>query len=171
MRGQQGDVTMRFISGVFRSFMGVGLAVLLMTSWMAEAKTDDVVMVPESFSALAEKVSPAVVNVRTEKTVQGSGRGLRQFALGYRFDLQQKRGFAEDGADDNGRGNAGWRICLVACQRPKRKMECLQPCRGIARLMVGLGVFDSVWFDDRFRILCLAAAECADLAGSDVRLC
>jgi serine protease Do len=79
MRGQQGDVTMRFISGVFRSFMGVGLAVLLMTSWMAEAKTDDVVMVPESFSALAEKVSPAVVNVRTEKTVQGSGRGLRQF--------------------------------------------------------------------------------------------
>lgn len=35
--------------------------------------------VPENFSELAEKVSPAVVNIRTEKNMQGGGRVYRQF--------------------------------------------------------------------------------------------
>jgi len=34
---------------------------------------------PESFSELAEKASPAVVNIRTEKTVKGGGRVFRHF--------------------------------------------------------------------------------------------
>ena len=36
-------------------------------------------MVPENFSHLAEVAKPAVVNIRTEKTVQGGGKVFRHF--------------------------------------------------------------------------------------------
>jgi serine protease Do len=79
MLGQQGRLNIRWFSGVFLCTALVGLIFFLGTSIGAEAKTGDAVMVPESFSSLAEMASPAVVNVRTEKTVQGSSRSLRQF--------------------------------------------------------------------------------------------
>jgi serine protease Do len=62
---------------------GVILSAILMgvilISLPAMAKTTDVVMVPQNFSALAEMVSPAVVNIRTEKNVQGGIRGFKNF--------------------------------------------------------------------------------------------
>ena len=45
----------------------------------AYAKTTDVVMVPESFSQLAEEAGPAVVNIRTVKTIKGGGPVFRNF--------------------------------------------------------------------------------------------
>jgi serine protease Do len=46
---------------------------------MAEAATADVPIVPESFSDLAEKVSPAVVNIRAVKIVKNRGGKSRSF--------------------------------------------------------------------------------------------
>ena len=79
MLGQHGGLTMRRFSGFFLGTVLMGLFFLPGTSIGAEARAGDVVMVPESFSSLAEMVSPAVVNVRTEKTVQGGGRTNRHF--------------------------------------------------------------------------------------------
>jgi serine protease Do len=79
MWGLQCGLKDRRFSDFFLGIVLIGLVFLQVTYRCAEAKTADVVMVPESFSALAEMVSPAVVNVRTEKTVQGAGKSLRQF--------------------------------------------------------------------------------------------
>ena len=78
MFGQHGSFSRRHFSDFFLGTVLIGL-VLLLGMFCAEAKTGDVVMIPESFSSLAEMVSPAVVNVRTEKTVQGGGRVYRHF--------------------------------------------------------------------------------------------
>ncbi len=43
------------------------------------AAADAPLMVPENFSQLAEVARPAVVNIRTEKTVQGGGKVFRHF--------------------------------------------------------------------------------------------
>jgi len=43
------------------------------------AKAKSMQSVPESFSDLAEMVSPAVVNIRTVKTIKGGGRVFRHF--------------------------------------------------------------------------------------------
>ena len=43
------------------------------------AKNAPVRLIPENFSVLAKDVSPAVVHIRVEKTVKGSGAELRQF--------------------------------------------------------------------------------------------
>lgn len=56
---------------------------------------------PESFSRLAEAVSPAVVNIRTVKTIAGGGPVLRQFkqppfGKNYPFDDFFKRFFGDD---------------------------------------------------------------------------
>jgi len=45
----------------------------------AYAKTTDVMTVPGSFSRLAEMASPAVVNIRTVKTIKGGGPVFRNF--------------------------------------------------------------------------------------------
>ena len=80
MLGQHGSMNKsHFFSGFFLGTALIGLVFFLGASIGAEAKAGDVVMVPESFSSLAEMVSPAVVNVRTEKTVQASGRVYRHF--------------------------------------------------------------------------------------------
>jgi len=52
----------------------------------AEAEAKPVKMIPESFSTLAEKVSPAVVNIRTVKLIQGGGRVFRQFKMPFEKD-------------------------------------------------------------------------------------
>jgi len=43
------------------------------------AKSSTTVMIPASFSDLAESIGPAVVNIRTVKTIKGGGPVLRQF--------------------------------------------------------------------------------------------
>ncbi|MGD9193125.1 MAG: hypothetical protein PVH58_14460, partial [Desulfobacterales bacterium] len=43
------------------------------------AKTADVITAPANFSQLAQMVSPAVVNIRTVKTIKGGGPVFRQF--------------------------------------------------------------------------------------------
>ena len=45
----------------------------------AYAKTTDVIMVPGNFSQLAEMAGPAVVNIRTVKTIKGGGPVFRNF--------------------------------------------------------------------------------------------
>ncbi len=45
-----------------------------------EAKSDNYLTMPESFSSLAELASPAVVNIRTVKTIKGGGRVFRHFS-------------------------------------------------------------------------------------------
>ncbi len=47
-----------------------------------EAKTDNIQVTPQSFSSLAEKASPSVVNIRTVKTIKGGGRVFRNFKKG-----------------------------------------------------------------------------------------
>jgi len=47
-----------------------------------EAKTEASLVAPGSFSDLAARVSPAVVNIRTVKTIKGGGRVFRQFRPG-----------------------------------------------------------------------------------------
>jgi serine protease Do len=46
---------------------------------VADAKTTEYFDAPASFNQLAEMVSPAVVNIRTVKTIKGGGPGFRQF--------------------------------------------------------------------------------------------
>jgi len=45
----------------------------------SESEAASVKMVPESFTELSEMVSPAVVNIRTVKTIKGGGRVFRHF--------------------------------------------------------------------------------------------
>ncbi len=68
----------RIVKSIFFKISVIGLIFLLGTS-LSEARTGAVNMIPESFSALAETVSPAVVNIRTEKTIQGGSRVFRHF--------------------------------------------------------------------------------------------
>ena len=60
-----------------------------------EAKTSTSFNAPGNFSHLAEEVSPAVVNIRTEKTVKGGGRVFRQFHPGPFGENDQYRDFYE----------------------------------------------------------------------------
>jgi len=46
------------------------------------AKSDTTFLPPDSFSKLAESASPAVVNIRTVKTIKGGGRVFRHFKKG-----------------------------------------------------------------------------------------
>jgi len=45
----------------------------------AHAKSADNYSAPGNFSKLAEMAGPAVVNIRTVKTIKGGGPGFRQF--------------------------------------------------------------------------------------------
>ena len=47
-----------------------------------EAKVGNIQSIPESFTHLAEMASPAVVNIRTVKTIKGGGRVFRHFKKG-----------------------------------------------------------------------------------------
>jgi len=72
------------------------------------AKSDSAFLPPDSFSNLAESASPAVVNIRTVKTIKGGGRVFRHFKKGpfgdddpmkdffdRFFDEDQKRDFKQ----------------------------------------------------------------------------
>jgi serine protease Do len=67
----------------------------------AHAKSADIFSTPGNFSKLAEKAGPAVVNIRTVKTIHRGGPGLRQFQRGPRgrenpFDDFFERFFGEN---------------------------------------------------------------------------
>ena len=53
--------------------MAAVVCFVFFTAATADAKPKDVMMVPASFSELADSVSPAVVNIRTEKTTKTGG--------------------------------------------------------------------------------------------------
>jgi serine protease Do len=59
--------------------------VICFSTAIAGTKTDIVRMIPESFSSIAENVTPAVINVRTVKNIKGGGRVFRHFS-GRPFD-------------------------------------------------------------------------------------
>lgn len=67
--------------GMARAVRLLAVACCVAVSY-APAEAKSVVMVPDSFSALAEMASPAVVNIRTVKTLKGGGRVFRQFNRG-----------------------------------------------------------------------------------------
>lgn len=48
----------------------------------AKSKSDSVRLVPESFSSIAETAGPAVITIRTEKTIKGGGQVFRYFFRG-----------------------------------------------------------------------------------------
>jgi serine protease Do len=58
------------------------IAAVILSGSTAFAKSEDVVYVPINFSSLAEKASPAVVNIRTVKTIKGGGPVFRHFQRG-----------------------------------------------------------------------------------------
>lgn len=64
----------------------VAVAFSIVTLGQGPANAAETRMIPETFSALAEKAKPGVVNISTVKTVSGS-KGLRQFH-GSPFDRQ-----------------------------------------------------------------------------------
>ena len=51
----------------------------LLYAWAEPAQAASPRMIPDSFSMLAERVTPTVVNIRTVKTIQGGGRVFQQF--------------------------------------------------------------------------------------------
>ena len=53
-------------------------------------------MVPENFTGLAELVSPAVVNIRTVKTIKGGGRVFRHFRGPFDKDDPMREFFEKD---------------------------------------------------------------------------
>ena len=59
--------------------IGLTIAFNLFFVLSTESATPSVKMVPENFTGLAELVSPAVVNIRTVKTIKGGGRVFRHF--------------------------------------------------------------------------------------------
>jgi len=68
----------------------------------ASAKTDDIQLIPNSFSSLAEEASPSVVNIRTVKTIKGGGRVFRHFFRGpFNDDDPMKDFFDRDFEDGN----------------------------------------------------------------------
>jgi len=69
-----------FYGSVFFTIFVITAAVFFIsfTAEDTDAKPKDVMMVPASFSELADSVSPAVVNIRTEKTTKTGG--LRHFS-------------------------------------------------------------------------------------------
>lgn len=69
----------RFLVLIFAGFFAVTNFMLLPN---VEAKTETSLIAPGSFSDLAARVSSAVVNIRTVKTIKGGGRVFRQFRPG-----------------------------------------------------------------------------------------
>ncbi|QTA91795.1 DegQ family serine endoprotease [Desulfonema magnum] len=60
-------------------FMAVGMMTASGFYAAPQAEAKPTRMIPENFSGLAEMVSPAVVNIRTVKTIKGGGRVFRHF--------------------------------------------------------------------------------------------
>ncbi|HIJ57143.1 MAG TPA: Do family serine endopeptidase [Deltaproteobacteria bacterium] len=62
-------------------FIAIGIFAFSNFVWVkgVHAKAAPVKMIPESFTAIAKTVNPAVVNIRTMKIMQGGGRVFRHF--------------------------------------------------------------------------------------------
>jgi serine protease Do len=69
---------------VFIVLLAVGIVALSSFNPASAVETNDntILSYPESFNQLAENSSPAVVNIRTIKTIKGGGRVFRQFKKG-----------------------------------------------------------------------------------------
>lgn len=69
---------------IFIIFLSAAFCLLTVSPVTAAApsKQGGAFLTPESFSDIAERVSPAVVNIRTVKTVKGGGRVFRHFMPG-----------------------------------------------------------------------------------------
>ena len=69
---------------VFIVLLAVGIVALSSFNPASAVETNDhtILSYPESFNELAENSSPAVVNIRTIKTIKGGGRVFRQFKKG-----------------------------------------------------------------------------------------
>ena len=65
------------------------------------AKFSTTSLPPDSFSSLAEEVSPAVVNIRTVKTIKGGGRVFRHFKRGPFGEDDPMRDFFDRFFDDD----------------------------------------------------------------------
>ena len=61
--------------------VGIALVLTLVTVLDAEAKKRAYKGIPDSFSALSEQASPAVVNISTVKIIKGGGRVFRHFFM------------------------------------------------------------------------------------------
>jgi serine protease Do len=69
---------------VFILLLAVGIVALSSVNPVSGRETNDQTFFsyPESFNQLAENATPAVVNIRTIKTIKGGGRVFRQFKRG-----------------------------------------------------------------------------------------
>lgn len=67
---------MKKINSIWIIMIAIGLSVFLVLDKTSYAATQ---MVPASFSELAKQAKPAVVNIQTEKTIEGGGRVYRHF--------------------------------------------------------------------------------------------
>ncbi len=75
------NVQKQRINFFFLSFLISGV-ILVSTSQKAFADQHTTFLAPSSFSDLAEKAGPSVVNIRTEKIIQGGSRVFRHFFSG-----------------------------------------------------------------------------------------
>lgn len=62
-----------------RLFMVIMVTALMAAPAMAEKSMTDTRLVPASFAQLAKMAKPGVVNIQTEKTIEGGGRVYRHF--------------------------------------------------------------------------------------------
>jgi serine protease Do len=70
-------------------------------SYSEAAKPNESFLPPDSFSSLAESASPAVVNIRTVKTIKGGGHVFRHFKRGPFGDDDPMRDFFDRFFDDD----------------------------------------------------------------------
>ncbi|QTA79616.1 Serine protease, do-like [Desulfonema limicola] len=91
----------RFNSFIIINCMAAALFIVLLNFPVSNTEAK-FLNTPESFSELAEKASPVVVNIRTEKTVKGGGRVFRHFG-GSPFGKEDPFDFFEKffGGDQN----------------------------------------------------------------------
>ncbi|UCF91908.1 MAG: DegQ family serine endoprotease [Desulfobacterales bacterium] len=78
----KGDRYPRWPAMVSLRGMTVGFLAILFIGAAAQAKEANELLAPANFSRLAEKISPAVVNIRTVKTLKGGGPVFRHFNRG-----------------------------------------------------------------------------------------
>ncbi len=93
------------IKNTFILVMFLAVAILALSGFHpaagAAAKSSEVFSPLESFSNLAESASPAVVNIRTVKTIKGGGRVFRHFKKGPFGDDDPMRDFFDRFFDED----------------------------------------------------------------------
>jgi len=64
---------------IYKSLITIMVVSLLVVPAMAEKSPLNALMIPASFSELAKQAKPGVVNIQTEKTIEGGGRVYKHF--------------------------------------------------------------------------------------------